>query len=611
MMSEVPDPIKIAVAQLSNLSNVILECLPELISEKSSWAVRFRLISAFYSDFVPKETRWVALIDDLYPTGEIRLFPAQRGGLVHTFPHQDRNVIAGSNSIDWRTGKPCLDSTAKSLGRIAGDPEPKDDAEQRLRWHIERCLAWLEVAAKDQLMVKDEPFEIPQCPSERLDASFTLIHDEGSDTWPVWDKQLGNFGEVHVKSLPNFEKVIVADDFFDIQGKQIRSCRRRSQPSEPPLVGYWWLWPSPIVIPPWYTPETWVELRRIGATLKVNVDRFIQWIAQQSARKDPVVLLLGYPIPELWHGAPTEIHWQAILPPQIPSKIMPVKGFRANQQGRREQLRREIFSGEKKLTYLKTTNWHPDRLQARGRFPLEVRKRSIAVIGAGALGSTVSELLARGGIADILIIDHDSLEAGNLVRHILSGTDLGRNKAISVAARLQNFAPMSRISSHEKRLPSGDDLQKLMDPFDIVMDCTGNDDVLRRISAAWWSIPRHFISASLGFAAKHMFLFRAHACSFPFEKFDGAIRPWLVAERSQWSEAEETLEGAGCWSPLFPARNDDVWLAAIVAVKYLERVLGGNVSEGLQVLEKRSDDYITGYQSIELNHMNIVDYNFD
>ena len=600
MVNEAPEPIRVAVGRLSGVPGVALESSPEFIPAESSWAVWLRLTSARSSDFVPEETRWVALVDCSYPAGPIRIFPAQNGGLVHTFPHQDRNVVSGSSHAGWRTGKPCLDSPSQRLGRIAGGPEPKDDLEQRLRWHVERCLAWLEVAADDQLMVNDEPFEVPQCPAELLNTRFTVIHDEGNDTWPAWDGRVGQYGEIYWGVMPGFEKTIVAEEFLDARGDQIRSCRRRSQPSDKPWVGYWWLWPSPIVIPPWHAPGTWGELRRTGARLNVDVDGFIRWMAHRAGGKEAVIILLGYPIPTLWNGAPVEVHWQAILPPDVPAKIKPMNGFRANARGRNERLRRDIFNEGKKLSYLKTANWHPNRLQARGRFPSEVTKRSVAVIGAGALGSAVAELLARGGVTDILIVDHDDLEAGNLVRHTLTGADLGRNKATATAARLQGAAPMSRITSRAAWLPRGDALQALMEPCDVVLDCTGDDDVLRRLGAAWWSIPRHFLSASLGFAANRVFLFGAHACSFPFEEFEAAVRPWLAAERSKWAAVGETLEGAGCWSPLFPARCDDVWLAAIATVKYLERALGGKAPLGLCVLEQRSDEGFAGYQPVEL-----------
>ncbi|MFA5180588.1 MAG: ThiF family adenylyltransferase [Syntrophales bacterium] len=484
--------------------------------------------------------------------------------------------------------------------------------EQRLQWHVERCLAWLEVAAADQLMVSDEPFEVPQCPSELPNTRFMVIHDEGRDTWLSWHGRIGQRGEIHWSMMPGFEKTIVAEEFIDALGGQIRSCRRRSQPSDKPWVGYWWLWPSPIVIPPWHAPGTWAELRQIGAKLKVDVDGFIRWMAHRAGGKEDVIILLGYPIPTLWNGAPLEVHWQALLPPNVPAKIKPMNGFRANPRGRNERLRSDIFSGGKNLYYLKTANWHPDRLQARGRFSSVVRTHSVAVIGAGALGSAVAELLARGGVIDILIIDHDKLEAGNLVRHTLTGADLGRNKATATAERLQGAAPMSCIASHAAWLPRGDALQALLKPFEVVLDCTGDDDVLRLLGETWWPIPRFFLSSSLGVEANRLFLFGAHACSFPFEEFDAAIRPWLVAERSQWSATGETLEGTGCWSPLFPARSDDVWLAAVATVKYLERFVEEKVSDGLLVLEQRSEESLSGYHPAELDSdTNLTDNGVD
>jgi hypothetical protein len=201
----------------------------------------------------------------------------------------------------------------------------------------------------------------------------------------------------------------------------------------------------------------------------------------------------------------------------------------------------------------------------------------------------------------MLLVDHDDLEPGNLVRHTLIGADLGRNKAIATAARLQGAAPMSNISAHAASLPSGERLQKLLGPFDIVLDCTGEDEVLRGLAEAWWTIPLRFLSASLGFAAKRLFLFGAQGCAFPIDEFAAAMEPWLAVERSQWSTAGETLEGAGCWSPLFPARYDDVWLAAAATVKYIESMIEGSWANELRVLEQSLDEDISGFRLVGLD----------
>lgn len=585
-MDTVPEPIQRGLSRLASVSGATIVSALKFIPTERAWAIELLLSQTHSSKFVPQKSRWMLLIDQTYPSGRIRLYPALNDSIVYTFPHQDRNINPQKRGDPWRTGKPCLDSPSQRLGRVAGGPEPKTDSEERLRWHVERCLAWLDEAATTQLMVDSEPFEVPQCPWELIDNTFTVIHDEGFDTLSIWKERTHCFGEVRWGVLPGFEKTIVAETFFDAKGDTIRICRRGCSETEKPWVGYWWLWPEPVVVRPWHAPGTWTELRQIGVRLKVDVDGFIRWLARRAAGEKSVIVLIGYGIPSLWNGPTTEVHWQAIRLPTIPLKIKPMKGFRDNYRGRSARLQLGIFAGNTKLFYFNTSNWHPDRLQARGRLSDTLRKRSITIIGAGALGAAVAELLVRGGADDILIIDYDHLEAGNLVRHTLTGGDLGKNKATQVAARLQGAAPMTKISAFAKQLPQGEELHTVLERFDVVIDCTGEDEVLRRLAGVWWSIPRLFLSASMGFAARRLFLFESRGCSFPVDSFLEEVAPWIEEERAAWSDAGETLEGAGCWSPLFPARSDDLWLAAVTAVKHLERSIAGDPPAGLIVFEQ-------------------------
>ena len=99
------------------------------------------------------------------------------------------------------------------------------------------------------------------------------------------------------------------------------------------------------------------------------------------------------------------------------------------------------------------------------------------------------------------------------------------------------------------------------------------------MSATYWSVQRRFISASFGYAAERLFLFRALGTRFPANDFFSAVEPWLVKERRVWTESEEVFEGAGCYSPLFPARADDVAAGAVAVVKFIERTITANHDE--------------------------------
>jgi molybdopterin/thiamine biosynthesis adenylyltransferase len=172
-----------------------------------------------------------------------------------------------------------------------------------------------------------------------------------------------------------------------------------------------------------------------------------------------------------------------------------------------------------------------------------------------------------------MLIDHDDLAAGNLVRHTLSGQDIGKNKAVALADRLLSVAPFSTIKVHARRFPTEkSEVISLLEDRDIVIDCTADDEVVNALSLGWWSLGKLFISASVGYEARRTFLFTHQGQAFPQQVFQAMIEPLLQEERALWSESGETLEGAGCWSPLFPARMDDLLLAASSSIKILEEM---------------------------------------
>jgi hypothetical protein len=51
------------------------------------------------------------------------------------------------------------------------------------------------------------------------------------------------------------------------------------------------------------------------------------------------------------------------------------------------------------------------------------------------------------------------------------------------------------------------------------------------------------------------------------------LQPWLELERSENLDTVMPMEGIGCWHPVFPARNDDIWLLASSGIKWLEASL--------------------------------------
>jgi sulfur-carrier protein adenylyltransferase/sulfurtransferase len=98
----------------------------------------------------------------------------------------------------------------------------------------------------------------------------------------------------------------------------------------------------------------------------------------------------------------------------------------------------------------------------------------VACIGAGGLGSPASMYLAAAGVGTLGMIDDDVVDASNLQRQILHGTDrLGTPKVDSAAQTLRNLNPDVRVVKHALRLRSDNALEVLA-PYDVIVDGADN-----------------------------------------------------------------------------------------------------------------------------------------
>lgn len=79
-----------------------------------------------------------------------------------------------------------------------------------------------------------------------------------------------------------------------------------------------------------------------------------------------------------------------------------------------------------------------DLTRQSGLIPTEVAANtSVCVIGAGAIGSHVAEVLCKMGIRKIRVIDYDTIEAHNLPNQGYYLDDLGKLKVEALAERLK------------------------------------------------------------------------------------------------------------------------------------------------------------------------------
>ena len=115
------------------------------------------------------------------------------------------------------------------------------------------------------------------------------------------------------------------------------------------------------------------------------------------------------------------------------------------------------------------------------------------IVGCGALGSVLTETLARAGVGKLRIVDRDFLELNNLQRQVLydeADVAAGLPKAIAAAEKLR------RINSEIEIEPLVADvepanIQALCDGVDVICDGTDNFETrfLLNDAALKWNIP--------------------------------------------------------------------------------------------------------------------------
>lgn len=103
-----------------------------------------------------------------------------------------------------------------------------------------------------------------------------------------------------------------------------------------------------------------------------------------------------------------------------------------------------------------------------------IKAARILCIGAGGLGSPAALYLAAAGIGTLGLVDADRVDASNLQRQILYGTDdVGKEKLTAARERLRQLNPDMEIVLHATRLTSAD-ATEIIAPYDIVIDGSDN-----------------------------------------------------------------------------------------------------------------------------------------
>jgi len=117
-----------------------------------------------------------------------------------------------------------------------------------------------------------------------------------------------------------------------------------------------------------------------------------------------------------------------------------------------------------------------------GAGQLRLKQASVAVVGAGGIGSPAIQYLAAAGVGRLVIIDDDTVDLSNLQRQTLFGdADLGAPKVAAASAAAHRITPHVATDPRAERLDAGN-AATLLAGVDVVLD--GTDSFATRLAVA-------------------------------------------------------------------------------------------------------------------------------
>lgn len=170
--------------------------------------------------------------------------------------------------------------------------------------------------------------------------------------------------------------------------------------------------------------------------------------------------------------------------------------------------------------------------------PAALRNEEVHIIGLGAIGSAIADLLAHMGVNNIHLYDFDTIEEHNLANQNYTLNDIGNTKVLATATKINEINTEATITLHEKGWRPNSQLSGY------IFLCVDNIDIRRAI------VEENEYNTQI----KAMFDFRLglqdaqhYACSW--EEHDN-IKKFLSTMNFTHAEAKEAMPVSACGTTL-------------------------------------------------------------
>lgn len=175
-----------------------------------------------------------------------------------------------------------------------------------------------------------------------------------------------------------------------------------------------------------------------------------------------------------------------------------------------------------------------------GAGQIRLRGATVAVIGAGGIGSPAIQYLAAAGLGRLIVVDDDRVDLSNLQRQTLfGGEDIGAAKVDAAARAVARLNPGVAIEARRERIHAGN-AAALIDGAGVVLD--GTDNFAARLAVADAALAANIplVSAAVGQFEGQLGVFRGWEADKPCYRCFVGTDP----DRAELSCAEAGVVGA-------------------------------------------------------------------
>lgn len=598
--SQIPEKLKRARRALDELFEVSIIDDFQYDSTIDKWYIHLEIEIKKESSLLPLKSNWYAVISPEYPEGKIDVYPSINNSLTVTLHHQSNNTTTSRNGL-WKNGNLCLE-----FNSLIFDSNEPFTIDERLLYNIKRTIQWINSAVDGTLVKNGDPFEHPHVNTNaHIDKQF--VFSEDIVTYMQWEDSDVQYGMAELDVYKNNPLIYYVKMFKDLNNTIVREIPwgafLSKKQVEETIVAPWIMLKDIPVWTDWQYPCTWGEFRQICELQGIQLNAVLKQLFAKLRDKKHHLMLIGYPIPRKIGEESESIQWQALYLPILSAGNNTLNGFRSNPEGWWMRDKFTIINDSSSIEWICSENWGERQISERGKIDYSIRTMNILILGAGCMGASIAEILVRNSVNNITIMDSDLLGVGNLCRHSLSLIDIGKSKETSLGDHLNRLSPHStvKVITAKLKLKEDDSFNVNLDAYQLIIDCTGNNSVLRYFEQGHFEKKHIIASVSVGLGTRRMYINLQNCDTFNYAEFFKVLSPYIMADRIPYNDNELPRDGIGCWHPTFPGRSDDIWLAASSAVKIIEKYVKSTSTDNLTVVceQQENDDMFLGYKVVK------------